>query len=524
MKWFNELWLNEGFATWASHLAMFAIKDELLGGLNIWNHFINDNIERGMQFDSLKSTHKIACVVNNPDEIETIFDEISYSKGSSIIRMLEKWISPQCFQEGLRIYLNKFTYSNAVSNDLWDCLDQAFKGEDKVGDVMNPWIEREGFPYIKVEENGSSIVFKQERFTVGYDAVNEDPWPIPINVKWLDTDVIETYLMKEKTLEIPKYDSSSREEKGRFYKLNIEGSGFYRVFYSDHHFKELFKFKNSLNAKDLLNLVNDLWAFSYNDSIRFPIFLNEVLRFEDDYNVLYSTLINFFKLISLFYDDKNKRSVLYEKINYIVGDKLKNFTLSNENCEKLSLNERLKMALFIKAGIATESYEVKDKNIPFEFRKFFFKSQKDAEFEAIYDFYQTSTTPGLKEAALVGLTSTKDKDNFKKLCNVTVIPPHDSIYLFSGLASNINFRNEIMSYFVFNYSVIKNHVKEGNLLRAAVKYVLGNSLDESLEGPIKDFFKSHAEDSDIKSAVDYASRKYEINKSLRNKYKSRSLD
>lgn len=154
MKWWNDLWLNEGFATWAATLAIADSLQDILPW-DAWSSFINDDIESGMAMDSLKSTHPIAVTVEDPVEISQIFDAISYSKGSSIIKMLENWLGADVFKKGLKKYIETYASKNAETKDLWNCLTEAANEHNpsenvNVAEIIDPWVSRGGFPYVDV--------------------------------------------------------------------------------------------------------------------------------------------------------------------------------------------------------------------------------------------------------------------------------------------------------------------------------------------------------------------------------------
>eukprot|EP00276_Gloeochaete_wittrockiana_P001400 CAMPEP_0184675586 /NCGR_PEP_ID=MMETSP0308-20130426/87867_1 /TAXON_ID=38269 /ORGANISM="Gloeochaete witrockiana, Strain SAG 46.84" /LENGTH=970 /DNA_ID=CAMNT_0027123301 /DNA_START=44 /DNA_END=2956 /DNA_ORIENTATION=- len=118
MEWWTHLWLNEGFATWAAYLAV----DHIFPEWDMWTQFVTGNFSRALTLDGLKSSHPIEVEVKNSGEISEIFDAISYSKGASVIRMLASYLGYETFKQGLNVYLKRFTYRNAVTEDLWQAL------------------------------------------------------------------------------------------------------------------------------------------------------------------------------------------------------------------------------------------------------------------------------------------------------------------------------------------------------------------------------------------------------------------
>jgi puromycin-sensitive aminopeptidase len=145
MKWWTHLWLNEGFATFVEYLCV----DHCLGEkFDIWTQFNSQTYSPALKNDALANSHPIEVEVGHPNEVEEIFDMISYSKGASIIRMLHDWIGDENFRKGMNQYLTKFQYSNAETGDLWASLGMA--SGQPVADIMGTWTEKMGYPVLTV--------------------------------------------------------------------------------------------------------------------------------------------------------------------------------------------------------------------------------------------------------------------------------------------------------------------------------------------------------------------------------------
>ncbi|CAF2515714.1 unnamed protein product [Rotaria sp. Silwood2] len=133
MDWWTDLWLNEGFATWIEYLAV----DKCYPEFDIWTQFVADTFARFLIPDALKSSHPIEVPIGHPAEIDEIFDAISYSKGSSVIRMLHDYIGDDAFRKGLHNYLTEYTYKNTITENLWSHLAKA--SNKPVNEVMSSW-------------------------------------------------------------------------------------------------------------------------------------------------------------------------------------------------------------------------------------------------------------------------------------------------------------------------------------------------------------------------------------------------
>ncbi len=179
MEWWTNLWLNEGFATWMANFVM----DKLFPDWDMWTQFVSDDYASAMSLDGLRSTHPIEVPVNHPDEIGQIFDAISYSKGSCVIRMIHDFIGADAFRAGLQIYLKRHAYANAVTEDLWQALAEA--SNQPVHKMMDTWTKQPGFPIIEVKKDREKdvCVLWQNRFLASGGLTEEEEdqvWHIPL--------------------------------------------------------------------------------------------------------------------------------------------------------------------------------------------------------------------------------------------------------------------------------------------------------------------------------------------------------
>ncbi len=171
MQWWTGLWLNEGFAKWME----YCVTSVLFPEWNVWSTFTAQVQAHAFSLDSLASTHPIEVEVRTPDEINSIFDTVSYMKGASVIRMLFAWIGQETGFRGLSAYLTKHAFANTVTTDLWEALSAA-SGQD-VATVMRKWTGVSGFPYVHVAPNGSGgFTLSSRRFIASW-ARSPAAWP-----------------------------------------------------------------------------------------------------------------------------------------------------------------------------------------------------------------------------------------------------------------------------------------------------------------------------------------------------------
>ena len=256
MKWWNDLWLNESFASWMGDKAVDAIHPEW----DMWTHFLTADTASAFSLDGLTNSHPIEQEVKNPAEIGQLFDAISYSKGGSVLRMLEDYIGQTDFRSGISAYLSHHSYSNAETADLWSALAKA--SGKPVGEMMDSWVQQTGFPVLSAEENKGQISLKQERFVYENiysksNNITSATWfiPVKINVEGIGNISSQLISSPEERIVIP-------EPLDGWFKLNPEQTGFYRVKY---HPKNLSRLQSAiengdLDDKDRLGLQSDAYA------------------------------------------------------------------------------------------------------------------------------------------------------------------------------------------------------------------------------------------------------------------------
>ena len=173
MKWWDELWLNESFATMMEYLATDALEPKW----KIWEEFAVNEAVLSLRRDAIDGVQAVHVPVHHPDEISTIFDgAIVYAKGARLMNMLRRYVGNDAFQKGLQMYFDKFKYQNTIGENLWDCLSEA-SGKN-VADFMNPWLFKSGYPSVLAEEDGEELRLSQKQFFIGEGKDSGRIWPI----------------------------------------------------------------------------------------------------------------------------------------------------------------------------------------------------------------------------------------------------------------------------------------------------------------------------------------------------------
>lgn len=203
MKWWNNLWLNESFATLMEYLAVDALHPEW----NVWLDFATSESISALRRDSIDGVQPVQIDVNHPDEINTLFDgAIVYAKGARLLRMLQNYVGDANFQAGLKQYFINFAYRNTEADDLWNEITQA--SDKNITDMMNTWISQPGFPVLNVSRIDDKIVLSQEQFFIGPHQPSDRIWPIPLAASPAAIpDLITTHdAVIEGTIDTPQFN------------------------------------------------------------------------------------------------------------------------------------------------------------------------------------------------------------------------------------------------------------------------------------------------------------------------------
>ena len=259
MAWWDNLWLNEGFASWMGSKCTAHFNPQ-------WEVWLARELPRdptrrtgiakdaAMEGDARSTTHPIQQPVATESEANSAFDDITYKKGQSFLRMLESFLGEDVFRDGVRRYIAAHKYSNTTTADLWKALSDA--SSKSVREIAAGWTERPGFPVVNVKRGTDGKVrLTQERFTVNFKNVPPLLWQIPLTYSVVGGKPA-TLLMTDKTAALENIPAD------RALKLNVDGAGNYRVQYDKPSWELLLKTLPKLGVEDRVNLMSDAWALA----------------------------------------------------------------------------------------------------------------------------------------------------------------------------------------------------------------------------------------------------------------------
>lgn len=171
MRWWNNLWLNESFASVMEYVCV----DALEPGWRVWDSVTMQEGIHALRRDAIDGVQAVQTEVHHPDEINSLFDSaIVYAKGARLMRMLLEYVGYETFRNGLQTYFKRHAYANTEADDLWNAMTAA-SGKD-VAAVMNAWISQPGYPLVTLEDDG----LRQEQFFIGEHVAGTTLWPIPL--------------------------------------------------------------------------------------------------------------------------------------------------------------------------------------------------------------------------------------------------------------------------------------------------------------------------------------------------------
>lgn len=277
MEWWNDLWLNEGFAKFMEFVSVTVTHPEL----KVEEHFFGKCFS-AMEVDAFNSSHPVSTPVENPAQIREMFDDVSYEKGACILNMLRDYLSADTFKRGIVQYLQKYSYKNTKNEDLWNSMASichtdgtqtmnGFCSRSKhsssashwhqegidVKTMMNTWTLQKGFPLITITVRGRNVHMKQEHYMKGSESIQETGylWHIPLTFITSRSDTVQRFLLKTKT------DVLILPEAVEWIKFNVGMNGYYIVHYEDDGWDSLSgllkEAHTAISSNDRASLINN---------------------------------------------------------------------------------------------------------------------------------------------------------------------------------------------------------------------------------------------------------------------------
>ncbi|NXI40928.1 AMPE aminopeptidase, partial [Galbula dea] len=423
MDWWDDLWLNEGFASYFEYLGVNAADPDW----KMLEQVLIDDVLPVMTDDSLLSSHPIVVNVSSPAEITSVFDGISYSKGASILRMLQDWITPDLFQKGCQAYLKKYQFQNAKTQEFWEALEEA--SNKPVKEVMDTWTRQMGYPVL---EMGNNSVLTQKRFLLDPKANASHPpselgykWNIP--VKWkLGNSTNYTFYNTSYSAGI-----TITQPPNTFVNINPDHIGFYRVNYNSQNWAMLSTMlvnnHKTFSAADRAGILDDAFSLARSGLVNYavPLQLTKYLTKETDYLPWHRVISSVTYLANMLEDDTNLYPMFQDYFRYQVKpivDQLR-WDDTGGHLERLLRVSVLDFACSMgdteSLKNASQYFEgwLGGKNLYFSvpanlrllvYRYGMQNSGNESSWEYMFNKYQETSLAQEKEKLLYGLASVKD--------------------------------------------------------------------------------------------------------------------
>lgn len=276
MQWWDNLWLNEGFASWMESKPVAKWKPE-------WNFPQDDarDLDRTLNLDSQKTTRTIRAKAETPEEINEMFDGIAYGKAGAVLGMVENYLGEETFRQGVHNYLAAHLYANATAEDFWNA--QTTTSHQPVDRIMQSFVTQPGVPLLSFShDKASQVPVVQSRFFLsGTAAAPSQGWTLPVCLKTAAKP--DCHLVTSADAQLPL----SAHETSSFFYANANAKGYYRTTYPAPQLDAITaNAETMLSPQERIGLLGDRWALVRSGQADVSGFMNLVLKLRKDPNGL----------------------------------------------------------------------------------------------------------------------------------------------------------------------------------------------------------------------------------------------
>jgi aminopeptidase N len=512
MKWWDDLWLNESFASIMENIA----PDRLHPDWQQWEDFAIGRVLSAAHRDIYKDVQSVSVEVKHPDEIVTLFDPaIVYAKGARLLNMLYGYMGEAAFRKGLKQYFEKHSYGNTERGDLWEAFAKA-SGQD-IDRLMTPWLIQSGMPLVRVKRvGGKQLLLSQQRFLLdGED--KERLWPIPLltDVK-LAQDIFDT-----RQLAID-YDRAAIP------LFNLHGNGHYIVSYEDEAARQAVREHIVLRTVDSLsriNLLNDMLLLSRAGEFDLTAMLDIIKQgAQEPRDAVWSMFSRTIAQAQLLTDGdktveqqlklfrRNLTSYWYPKLGWQDGPKddpntkhLRStiLALSVAGEDEEAIDQALR--LFAKAGSV--------ENLPAEQRAIIgsavVRFGEPEVIDKLMAEYTAGQNPDVRESITIALCATRDPATAKKIIEwgiseKGVVRPQDIAHWYAYLLRNHYTRELAWQWLVGSWPRLRKLFGDGKHMDYFVWYSSGPLSTHQWQKRFKDFFEPMLDEPSLKRNIQIA--------------------
>lgn len=512
IAWWESLWLNEAFATFMGEVIVL---DRVFPAWKSASEFVVMHWMRALQLDAKRSSHQIEIPLQSErveDEITQVFDDISYSKGASVLRMLSHMLGKDVFLRGVSLYLKKHLYGSTVTADLWDGISQA-AGID-VNTIMSNWILQQGFPVISATEKGDSIYVEQHRFLQMGDPTPEEDstlWHVPLGLKTKKYVDSKSMLRGQRSMHIPFERANSS-----FWKLNADTTGVYRVVYTPEHLARLGEVaslgpSSPLSVEDRVGLVDDAYSLAHAGYSRTSsaLTLTRALHGETSSLVLQALALKLEQLSSAWWEQAASVRVGLNQFRADLFGPLARKLSFNVRDEDSTETRELRTTVISAAAAAGDAWtlgeihrrfthwqDTGDDSLihPDVLRTVLSEAVKHGDAQAyktVLQLYHAPPTPLHRTCALMALGSVQRPDLIARTLSLVFdggIKTQDYTYIFNALSSNTFSRRVLWNETKKHFDELSKRLEGNFSLMGVVKAAISALSSEEDLADIQRFF------------------------------------
>ncbi|CAG9938791.1 unnamed protein product [Clonostachys rosea f. rosea IK726] len=506
MSWWDELWLNESFATYAGWQFIDVMHPEW----EVWAQFVNEGMETAFRLDGIRASHSIHVEVRDALDVNQIFDSISYLKGCSVLRMLVNHLGFETFVKGVSKYLKANVYGNATTKDLWDALSEV-SGQD-INKLMAPWIAKIGHPVLNVGEEPGQITIKQSRFLSTGDVKPEEDtttWWVPLGLEGKKDE------SGVAALSLEKKEETITGINDDFYKLNSGATGFFRVNYPASRLAKLSTQLGRLSSEDKIAIIGSTADLAFAGNGNTAALLTFLQGFSNEsHSLVWSQVLDSVGSVkSVFGEDEDLKKGLSNFVVKLIDAKVKEIGWEAREGEDYLVGILRKS--LISSAVASGHPEVtaealkrfdawvenpEANPIPPSLRTSVWRAGLDKDPARAVpilkkEWFETKSIDGKLLCLVLGLT--KDVELLKSSVipfNYNTSPPSDAVpnadmhALAASLARNSSARNLHWDFLKNHWDAIVSKIGNPIVVDRLVKVSLKSFTDESFVDDIAKFF------------------------------------
>ena len=533
MKWWNGLWLNEAFATFMELLATDAYNPS-------WKRWVSFGLSKSaaLAIDGLHNTRSIEFKVEKPSDAEGMFDVLTYEKGASVLRMLERYLGQDTFRSGITNYLNSHKYANAETTDLWSALEES-SGEP-ISQTMIDWVFQGGHPLITAELDGDEVKVTQKPFSYldpqsykGSESMVGTSWRVPLSIR-IGENVQRTLLDSEPL----RLRLASQED---LVIVNAGGWGFFRASYDQQLLQRLLDNFAELEDLEKFNLASDIWALVLSQKLEVANFFDllEAIAPETDPS-LWDLMISALSVMELIFEGE-KREFLATKCQQILLPLLEKIGFEAKTDEPEGTS-RLRASVIAALGTIGKHLDTIaeckelfvremsieqdiDPDIISAVLKVVAFNGDEADFAFMLDRYRHPSTPQEENRYLMALTHFREPELINKVLRMTLddIRSQNGPFVIASLLTGKSSGPLAWEFLKANWDSLLERFPDNTISRM-LSGVTALISEEShlLADEINGFFKSHQIPSGEKSLQQTLER-YQVNLEFRKKLLSFSM-